>query len=345
MPSAEPARLWLRFDDEASACPGCASPRITLLDSFGIPRDARNRRIRFLSGCHDCGLLFSNPLPPADQLAAHYGDGGAWAARRVERRRRLEAKYRRRLARGQPQADASTPRRVQAHDLLFEAVARYVPVHAPPASASVLDFGCGDGKLLDWLQERGWETYGIEPSMDLEFFRHRRLMSLPQDRRFTLVILNHVLEHVTDPLGALRQLAGALRDDGTLFLSVPRVDTLPQHGDFQYCVSGRTHPVCFSELCLRGLLARAGLVATARLDAHQLDDAFTQGKQLRLRLLAVRTAHPPALPDEPLVPAIRALTRYYREHGGLLERARRLLPVRLRAALMDRARERQKAGR
>ncbi len=345
MPSAEPARLWLRFDDEASACPGCASPRITLLDSFGIPRDARRRRIRFLSGCYDCGLLFSNPLPPADQLATFYGDGGAWAARRVERRRWLEAEYRRRLAGDQGLADAGEPRSVRPRDLLFEAIARYAPVDAPPPGASVLDFGCGDGKLLDWLQERGWETYGIEPSMDLAFLRHRRLMSLPQDRRFTLVILNHVLEHVTDPLGTLRQLAGVLRDDGTLFLSVPRVDTLPQHGDFQYCVSGRTHPVCFSEVCLRGLLARAGLVATVRLDAHQLDDAFTQGKQLRLRLLAVRTAHPPALPDEPLVPAIRALTRYHREHGGLLERARRLLPVRLRAALMDRARERQKAGR
>ncbi len=343
MPSAEPAGFWLRFDDEVSACPGCTSPRITLLDSFAIPRDARRRRIRFLSGCYDCGLLFSNPLPLADQLAEFYGDGGAWAARRAERRRWLEAKYRRRPAGDQRLPDAGKPRRVRPRDLLFEAVARYVPVHAPPPGASVLDFGCGDGKLLDWLQDRGWKTYGIEPSMDLAFFRHHRLMSLPQDRRFALVILNHVLEHLTDPLGALRQLAGALRDDGTLFLSVPRVDTLPEHGDFRYCVSGRTHPLCFSETCLRGLLARAGLSVTARLDAQELDEAFTQGRPLRLRLLAARTALPPALPDEPLVPAIRALTRYYREHGGLLERARRLLPVRLRAgmrvALMDRARK------
>lgn len=227
--------------------------------------------------------------------------------------------------------------------MLFEAIAAHVLVHAPPPGASVLDFGCGDGKLLDWLQERGWETYGIEPSMDVAFFQHRRLISLPHDRRFAFVILNHVLEHITDPLGVLRQIARTLRDDGALFVSVPRVDTLPEHGDFRYCISGRTHPVCFSETCLRGLLARAGLAVAAPLDAPELDDAFTQGKPLRLRLLAVRTAQPPALPDEPLAPAIRALRLYHRKHDGLLGRAGRLLSVRLRAALMDRARERQRA--
>jgi SAM-dependent methyltransferase len=208
----------------------------------------------------------------------------------------------------------------------------------------VLDFGCGDGKLLDWLQDRGWKTYGIEPSMDVAFFRHSRLISAPQDRQFTLAILNHVLEHLTDPLVLLRQLAGALRDDGTLLLSVPRVDTLPEHGDFRYCINGRTHPLCLSEACLRGLLARVGLAVTARLDAPELDDAFTQGKPLRLRLLAARTAQPPASPDEPLAPAIRALTLYHGKHDGLLGRAGRLLPVRLRAALMDRTRERQRAA-
>ena len=218
-----------------------------------------------------------------------------------------------------------------------------MPVHEPPSGTYVLDFGCGDGKLLDWLQDHGWETYGIEPSTDVAFLRHRRLISPPQDRRFAFVILNHVLEHTIDPLGVLRQIARALSDDGVLFISVPRVDALPEHGDFQYCINGRTHPVCFSERCLRGLLARAGLATTALLDAHQLDDAFTRGKPLRLRLLAARTAHSPALPDEPLTPAIRALRLYHKGHSSPLERVRRRLPVRLRAALMNRARERKKA--
>jgi SAM-dependent methyltransferase len=298
--------------------------------------------MRFLAGCHDCGLLFSNPLPTADELTAFYSGGRPYASSR-QRGFVSEAKRRRRLARGRRVEDSDEPRPVRKRDVLFDAIAAHVPVHAPPPGSSVLDFGCGNGKLLDWLQERGWETYGVEPSMDVAFFRHRHLTSLDQDRRFRFVILNHVLEHITNPLGLLRQIARTLRDDGALFVSVPRVDTLPEHGDFRYCISGRTHPVCFSETCLRGLLARASLAVAAPLDAPELDDAFTQGKPLRLRLLVVRTEHPPALPDEPLAPAIRALDLYYREHHGPLERVRRWLPVRLRAALMYRARVRRTA--
>ena len=45
----------------------------------------------------------------------------------------------------------------------------------------MIDFGCGDGKFLNRLQDRGWDTYGIEPSADVAFLRHRRLKSPPQE--------------------------------------------------------------------------------------------------------------------------------------------------------------------
>ena len=335
--SAKASTYWLRFDDEASACPACASSRIVLLDEFRIPKDARRRSVRLISGCRDCGLLFSNPQPRSEQVTAFYGEGGEWAARHAERLRWLEAKARRSPS-GKKRQKARGKR-----DVLFDAIAPYAPVHTPPPGASVLDFGCGDGKMLDWLQRRGWETYGIEPSMDVAFIRHRRLSSLPQDQRFGLVILNHVLEHIADPLGLLNQIAGVLRDDGALFVSVPGLDALPEHRDLRYCVNGNNHPLCFSETCLRGLLARAGLAVTTRLDSPELDDAFTNGRPLRLRLLAARTAPPPVLPDKPLAPAIRALALHAWQQGGFRERARRLLPIRLRAALTGRSRARKTA--
>ena len=346
-PIVDVDRFWCRFDDEVAVCPSCTSARITLLDVFGIPLDSRHRCIRFITGCKDCGLLFSNPLPQAEQLAAFYGDGGEWAVPLVERERRFEARRLRRLARGRGGADTDKPRPLRRRDWLFKAIGGSVPVHSPPPGAKALDFGCGRGKMLDWLQDRGWETYGIEPSMDAAFARHRRLTAVPQDGRFTFVILNHVLEHLLDPLDVLRQITGALRDDGTLCVSVPRVDTLPKHGDLRYCINGRNHPLCFSEVCLRGLLARAGMAVTTRLDAQELDDVFTEGKPLRLRLLAVRASHPPPLPANPLVPGIRALRLYHRsgdhQSGNAFHRPPRWLPVRLRGALMDRALQRWKA--
>ena len=324
--------LWLRCDDEASACPGCGSRRLALLDVIHISRGTKGRRVSFLTGCEDCGLLFTNPIPTEEQLERYYADEGPYRTHKVEvaHARRLERKTRSR----------ETQRAPRARDLLLESLAPYVAVHEPPPGAKVLDFGCGDGKFLNWLQDRGWETYGIEPSTSVAFLRHRRLTSPPQDASIDLAILHHVLEHVPDPLGVLRQLAGALRDGGVLFISLPRLDTLPQHGNFRYCIDGRKHLICLSEACLTGLLARAGLATTARLDAQELDDALTEGQPLRLRLVATRTTVPLRLPRAPLVPAVTALSQYARARGGLAARLHGMLPVRLRAAVMNRARER-----
>lgn len=303
-----------------------------MLDVIHTARGSKGRRVSFLTGCHDCGLLFTNPIPTEEQLDRYYADEGPYRTHKVEaaQARRLERKTR-------PRGTERAPR---ARDLLLNALAPYVPVHQPPPGAKVLDFGCGDGKFLNWLQDRGWDTYGIEPSTSVAFVRHHRLTSPPQDASIDLAILHHVLEHVPDPLGVLQQLGGALREGGVLFISLPRLDTLPQHRNFRYCIDGRKHVMCLSETCLTGLLARAGFSATARLDARELDEALTEGQPLRLRLVATRTAAPLRRPRAPLAPAVKALSQYASARGGLAARLHGMLPVRLRAAVMNRARER-----
>lgn len=324
--------LWARFPDEASACPACTSSRITVLDVIPTLRDAHGRFISFVTGCHDCGLLFTNPPRSQEELQQYYADEGPWAE--VMHARRLRGKARERIRKP-----------LTARDRLLIALEPYVPVNAPPAGARVLDFGCGDGKFLDRLQNRGWETYGIEPAMGVAFGRHRRLDVPPQDGSFDFVIVHHVLEHVPEPLDLLRQLGGAMREGGVLFISLPRLDTVAQHGHLKYCLDGRKHLVSFSETCLAGLLARAGFAITARLDAPDLDEALTKGQPLRLRLVATRTATPPPPPRAPLASAVDALRQYRRTHSGFLGRVGNVLPVRVRAAWMDRARRRAKRSR
>jgi len=282
-----------------------------------------------------CGVRIAlhQSTPNREELNRYYSTEGPWASAHEERTKWIDAKNRRRLEKGQPPKVGA---RRGVPDVLLDELASHLPIYAPPAGARVLDVGCGDGKLLDRLSALGWQTYGIELSSPVAFVRHHRLSSPPEDRSFDLVILHHVLEHVVEPLHLLRQAAGSLRDGGALFLSVPRLDTLPVHRDYRYCLNGRTHVVGFSETCLRGLLARVGLTPTARLD-DRLDAALTEGKPLRLRLVARRTATP-KLPAAPLAPAKRALEAYART-GDLALRMRALLPVRVRAALMNRAKK------
>ena len=325
--------MWLRYADEATVCPGCASTRIRFLDVLSIPRDVRGRRTLFLSGCDGCGLLFTNPIPASEQLEEYYGDDGPYRAHVVEagEARRRERKTRPR-AREKPQ---------RATDRLLDAVKTYVPIDDPPPGAKVLDFGCGEGKFLDRLQDRGWETYGIEPCTGVAFQRHRRLTVPPQDGDFDFVILHHVLEHLVEPFSVLRQLGGTLRSGGALFISLPSLDSLPRHRLLRYCVDGRKHLISLSERCLVGYLGRCGLVPAGRLDSPELDAALTAGLPLRLRLVATRSSVPVSPPSAPLAPALSALRRYH----GVRGIARRVVPVRVRAALIDRARERSRAAR
>jgi hypothetical protein len=109
------------------------------------------------------------------------------------------------------------------------------------------------------------------------------------------VIAYHVLEHLPRPVDTLQELAGTLRSGGYCLVSVPRLDRLSVHGDFKYCLHRRNHIVAFTEACLRGLFARAGMGVIAAL--HDLDDRFSKGQPIRMRLLAQKGAPATVDPD------------------------------------------------
>lgn len=323
--------LWLRFEGEATHCPACRSARLALFDVLRVRGDLTGRRLSFLTGCEDCGLLFCNPLPRQERLERFYGETGVWAEAHADRAAHVMAVHERRAGRKKRVRPGKLRKRVW----LLEAMEPHVPIAEPAPAARVLDFGCGEGKLLNWLQDLGWDTYGIEPSTEVAFLRHHRLEEAPQDRSFDLAILHHVLEHVADPLDVLRQLAGAVREGGIIFVSVPRIDAVARHGDFRYCINGRNHLVAFTETCLRALLARAGFEVVAVLDSPDLDRTLTEGQPLRLRVLARRREGPLPAPPAPLDAARRALADYARAHESLGRRLGTRIPSRLKGGWMQ----------
>jgi SAM-dependent methyltransferase len=301
-----------------------------MLEPLEFAFGSKETRIGFASGCESCGLVFANPMPAQELLDAFYSPEGHWGQDHRQRDEMLERQARRALTGQRKDNDVRRTRHI-----ILDALQPYAPVYEPPPGAAVLDYGCGDGKLLNGLQPLGWKTYGVEPSSDVAFLRHERLLDLPTEPSFDLVVLHHVLEHVPQPLDLLRRLVATLRPNGTLFISVPRLDTLPVHRDFRYCINGRTHVVCFSEVCLRELLGRAGIEPIAALSSAELDAQLSQGRPLRLRLVARKTGARPPQASRPLHAAMRAFREYRRaeSHGSWLER---YLPVRVRAHRMHR---------
>ncbi|MGB7395091.1 MAG: class I SAM-dependent methyltransferase [Pricia sp.] len=92
---------------------------------------------------------------------------------------------------------------------------------------SLLDVGAGTGDFLLAARKRGWFVTGIEPNQDARLRSREKKMelldhleSLPK-RKFQVITLWHVLEHLADLENQIGKLRWHLADEGTLIIAVP----------------------------------------------------------------------------------------------------------------------------
>ena len=94
---------------------------------------------------------------------------------------------------------------------------------------TILDVGCGDGLFFSQLKEFG-QVEGVEPCRDLVSLDNpdrNRIHICPfdehfaSDKAFSLVLMLDVLEHLPDPVAALRQAMKLLEPQGTFIATVP----------------------------------------------------------------------------------------------------------------------------
>lgn len=177
---------------KAVGCPMCSSA-----DGVGY-LEARGYRI---AQCRSCGFWYVNPQPTPEELSrfyAAYDDGEQW--------RKLEEHFNKGIR-------GAILRRKQ--------------------SGSVLDIGCGSGNFLRCMKEKGFSVFGVEPSgSGSNYARNEHgiaiyhgmmedYLAAQAAQRFDVITLLNVLEHLSDPAGALLQLRQAMASDGLAAIVVP----------------------------------------------------------------------------------------------------------------------------
>jgi 2-polyprenyl-3-methyl-5-hydroxy-6-metoxy-1,4-benzoquinol methylase len=95
----------------------------------------------------------------------------------------------------------------------------------------LLDIGAGTGIFMHLARERGWTSHGVDicpltaEKAEKEFGLQISVGPFEQHhfdgRRFDAVTMLDVLEHVVDPLGALRRVHALLRPGGAVAIAVP----------------------------------------------------------------------------------------------------------------------------
>gem|GEM_PF-2867254 len=102
----------------------------------------------------------------------------------------------------------------------------------PPGARKILEVGCGEGALAALLEAAGARVTAVEPdpsaaamargraSRVLEATLEDALDALAGER-FDLVVMADVLEHLMDPVAALRALKPLVAPDGAFLLSLP----------------------------------------------------------------------------------------------------------------------------
>jgi SAM-dependent methyltransferase len=113
----------------------------------------------------------------------------------------------------------------------------YVPrldrVRAFQQPKRLLDIGCASGYLMRAAQERGWQVEGVELSPQMrrraaDFTRSTIYDSIEAalrgGERFDCVTMFEVIEHLSDPLATMAQVAELLVPSGTLALSTPNCE-------------------------------------------------------------------------------------------------------------------------
>jgi 2-polyprenyl-3-methyl-5-hydroxy-6-metoxy-1,4-benzoquinol methylase len=92
---------------------------------------------------------------------------------------------------------------------------------------SILDIGAGTGDFLEYCKDNKYEVTGTEPSEAARKVAKQKGIDLYQsidqiaDRKFDVITMWHVLEHVPNLFECLEQLKEMLKEKGKLIVAVP----------------------------------------------------------------------------------------------------------------------------
>ena len=265
--------------ERVEECPVCGSAMRTLLyksltDKVFFCAPGRWTLYR----CTDCNSAFLDPRPTTATIALAYSsyfthelasdDAPQSRMGRIKRGIRngyLNARYQVQL---QPAILAGrwiTPL-LPAKRRAIDEFVRHLP---QKKGGKVADIGCGNGQFLRIARDLGWQAWGVD--LDPKAVETAKKTGatvlqggfpdtgLPSEH-FDVVTLSHVIEHVHDPIAALKEAFRILKPGGQIWVATPNLESFghARFGRDYIQIDSPRHLVLFTLASLSSLLADTG---------------------------------------------------------------------------------------
>jgi 2-polyprenyl-3-methyl-5-hydroxy-6-metoxy-1,4-benzoquinol methylase len=203
--------------------------------SAAIPEDAwdhvdcglcggAERRLQFEEGpfsvvtCTACGLTYVTPRLKDASLLDQVYDEAYWASNCASER-------------GYSDYRTAAPLYLRTYRRRLRVVRRHFP-----QPGRVLDVGCAAGYFLDVMRGEGWDVLGLEPSaaifpqtVERLGEDHARLGLLGEVEleagSFDLITMWDVIEHIPDPVAAVREVGRLLKPGGKFLIETQNVSS------------------------------------------------------------------------------------------------------------------------
>lgn len=228
---------------DATACIACGGNVFSIAGYPDLGAPAGAIRFDSIRICATCGLGQALPHYPQSTLDAFYADGDYWG--------------------GLVGRDARQT--LHERNQCRHRVGIALPFVSVSGTIHVLDVGAGHGWIADWLihalRGRALNYEYVEPDDGMSKLIEQRVTGASLRRlrgweeaasSYDLIFLNHVLEHVADPLDMLAQVKRRLAPEAVAYIEVP-------NSDYRFKQNVFPHTCFFTPDALSRLGARAGL--------------------------------------------------------------------------------------
>ncbi|MCB0406863.1 MAG: class I SAM-dependent methyltransferase [Bdellovibrionales bacterium] len=162
--------------------------------------------------CRNCGFGWAEPLKSQEELDQFYSKGAYWESSQASKE--LVNHY----------MNQSRKR-----------LKKVLPFVSKDRTIEILDYGAGHGCIADQcaqvLPNTNYSFFEPDPVMARNIMDKHLSINVSQinqveDSKYDVIFLNHVLEHVADPINFLKQKIKGLKAGGVLYVETPRHDFL-----------------------------------------------------------------------------------------------------------------------